>query len=101
MATRVPRINVAFDAETRDAIMECSEASGMSASQLVSTLMQGSLPVIKAMTEAFRAAKTDPSRAVTMLKNLADTATAIGAQTSLELEEARTLVKHRRRKKRA
>jgi site-specific recombinase len=100
VSTRVPRINVSFPPEVRAAILECSEASGISASQLCAMLLSNSLPVIKAMTEAFRAARSDPRRAVDLMQELADGAAMQAAQTSLDLRTAReSAPKVRRRRK--
>jgi hypothetical protein len=89
LATTLKRINVTFSPEIHAAILECSEASGIAASQVVAMLMGSTLPVLQAMTKAFRTARTDPTQAIQVMAQLADQAAVTGAQASLDLGTVR------------
>jgi len=97
MATIKPRLSVTLSPESRAALERFSEASGIAASQFITGIVHDSIPVIDAMTESFRIARSQPERAAELMTQQLLRAATLAAQAKLELDEVKTAPKPRRR----
>lgn len=97
MATIKPRLSVTLSPESRAALERFSEASGIAASQFITGIVHDAIPVIEAMTESFRIARSQPERAAELMTAQLLRATTMAAQVKLELDDAATAPKPRRR----
>lgn len=81
------RLNVTLSPEVMRALSDLSEVSGIAASSFVATVMNDSLPVIEAMTQAFRQAKAAPLKAAETMQDVMQRTIFSAAQESLALSE--------------
>lgn len=85
MPTKNPRINVTVSQELYEALSEFRAASGMSSASLLSQLLSETVPVIRAMTEAFKLAKSSPAKASDALREVVQDAHVQVAQLQLDM----------------
>lgn len=97
MATDKPRLSVTLTPESRAALERLSEASGVAASQFISTLVHDSIPLIDATAKAFQIARTQPQKAAELLGAELVRAQILAAQGKLELDQAVSRRKLRKR----
>lgn len=81
------RLNVTLSTDVMRALTELSEASGIAASSFVATVMNDSLPVIEAMTQAFRHAKKAPQTAAETMNEAMLSTVHQAIQASLALTD--------------
>ena len=92
------RMSITLTAESREALERFSESSGIAASQFITSIVHDAVPVIDAMTESFRIARSQPERAAELMTQQLLRAGAMAAQVKMELdEEMATRRKPRRR----
>lgn len=97
MATTKPRLSVTLTPESRAALERFSEASGIASSQFITSIVHDAIPVIDAMTESFRIARSQPERAAELMTAQLLRASSLAAQAKLELDEHTSIPKPRRR----
>lgn len=96
MPTKRPRINVTISPELDTALQAFREASGMAPSSLISQLLSETVPVVLAMTEAYKLAKKSPAAAAARMRDVVQDAHIGIAQLQLDMAP-----KRKRRKLRA
>jgi len=97
MPTDKSRLSVTLTPEARAALERLSQASGLAASQFISSLVHDSIPVIDATAKAFEMARTQPEKAAQLLSAELVRAQVMIAQGKLELDQAVARPKLRRR----
>jgi hypothetical protein len=90
------RINVTLSADVHAAVMEWAKVTGFAPPQLVAMIMSNSLPVVHAMTNAMRVAKSDPQKAIAIMSELVDGASVGVAQMQLDMRSKSVTKKIRR-----
>jgi hypothetical protein len=96
------RLNVTLSADVMRALTELSQASGIAASSFVASVMNDSLPVIEAMTQAFTQAKKAPQKAAETMNEAMQKTVLESIQASLALTDkanAATLRKTTRKRR--
>ena len=96
MATKAPRIAFTPSVELRAALDRFSAASGVSSASLVASLLAETVPVIDAMTAAYKQARSAPSQAADTMREAMHGAMSKAAQASLALRPAGLLDRPRR-----
>jgi hypothetical protein len=96
MARPTRRINVTLSADVHAAVMEWAKVTGIAGPQLVTMIMSNSLPVVYAMTNAMRVAKSDPQKAIAIMGELVDGASVGVAQMQLDMHSNKVTKKLRR-----
>lgn len=86
MPTKRPRINVTITPELHQALVEFRRASGMSSASLISQLLSETVPVINAMTEAYKVAKKSPQQAAQVMRDLVTNTHVQVAQMQLDMQ---------------
>lgn len=81
------RMSITLSSESRDALERFSEASGIASSQFITGIVHDSIPVIDAMTESFRIARSHPERAAELMTQQLLRASTLAAQAKLDLAE--------------
>lgn len=82
---------------TRDALDRFTEQTGIASSQLAAQLLDGAVPVIHAMTDAFAIARQAPDKAAGIMHESLTKAMVQAAQLKIDLDEDRRTPKLRRR----
>lgn len=85
MPTKLHRIYVPVSAELDEALDAFNAESGLAKSQLLSQLTSELVPVIRAMTDAFRLAKKSPAQAADSMRDLVQGAHVQIAQLQLDM----------------
>ena len=96
MPTEKPRLYITLTPELKRALDSFQAETGLARSALIAQLLSESVPVIDAMTEAYRAAKQSPAAAVDRMRDAVRHAHGKLSQASLSLEQT---AKHRRLRK--
>ena len=91
------RLNVSLSPESRAALERFSEASGIAASQFITGMVHDAIPVIDAMAESFRIARSQPERAADLMTAQLLRASSLAAQAKLEFDGSPSTRKPRRR----
>lgn len=85
MPTKLPRVAISLTPELHVALEKFTAESGMAKSQLISQLLSETVPVIDAMTEAYRLAKKSPAAAADRMRDLVQSAHVGLAQLQLDM----------------
>lgn len=88
MPTKKPRLAITLTPESRDSLERLTQASGIAASQFVSSLLHDSIPVFDAMARSFLEAKKSPQRAAQIMGEMMSGASVELAQHQLAFERA-------------
>lgn len=80
------RMSITLTDDAREALERFSEASGIASSQFITSIVRDAIPVIDAMTESFRIARSNPERAADLMTAQMLRAGAMAAQAKLELD---------------
>lgn len=75
------RISLSVNADTYNALMELSEASGKPMSSFPSLILENSTKHFEAMTKAFLLAKKSPEEAISTIREQLELAMVDGART--------------------
>lgn len=70
--TKTYRIPISFDEETRHAFQQLAEATNSSISACAAGFIKDMAPSVLTLSEAYKAAKADPRRAVDLVNRLAE-----------------------------
>jgi len=87
--TKPPRIAITVSPELFAALEAFTQETGIARAQILGQLVTDTVPVIQAMTEAFRQAKRSPSGALDAMKDVVRDAHVKVAQVQLDLESKR------------
>ena len=90
------RVAITVSPELRQALLEFSDVSGMSMSSFCRQMLEENIPLIQAMTKAYKVAYERPQEALTLMSEELDRAHAKSAQASLDLEESKKVIKLRK-----
>jgi hypothetical protein len=82
------RLSVSITPESRAALEQFSEVSGVAMAQFISSLVHDSVPIIQAMTQAYKVARSSPRQASSIMETQFLRTMADAAQTKLEFDEA-------------
>lgn len=88
MPTAKARMYVTLTPATRAALDRFTAATGIASSQFAAQILDGSVPVIDATTEAFKIAKRSPAAAASRMSEVLGQAMVAAAQEKLELDDA-------------
>jgi hypothetical protein len=87
--TKTPRIALTVSPELFAALEAFTQETGIARAQILAQLVSETVPLIQAMTEAFRQAKRSPSGAMDAMKGVVRDAHVKVAQVQLDLEAKR------------
>jgi len=82
---RRTRLQFAPSPELLDALKAFSEITGYTKSSIISSFLEQNIHVIKAMTEAFSVAKTNPEQAIGIMEKVVQEATEEAKEVQHEL----------------
>jgi hypothetical protein len=86
---KLPRIAIQVSPELFAALEAFTQETGIARAQILAQMVSETVPVIQAMTEAFRQAKRSPSTAMDVMKDVVRDAHLKVAQVQLDLESKR------------
>lgn len=96
MPSKNPRMMLTLPPELAHAFEEFREATGTAPASFVVRLLMESLPMIRSVTEASRAAAKDQQEALDILQSAMGAALHQGASAQLEMLEAGTALRRAR-----
>lgn len=96
MPSKNPRMMLTIPPELAKAFDEFREATGTAPASFVTHLLMESLPMIRSITEASRAAARDQQEALGILQSALGTALHQGTSVQLEMLEAGTALRRAR-----
>lgn len=96
MPSKNPRMMLTLTPELAKAFDEFREATGTAPASFVTHLLMESLPMIRSITEASRAAARDQQEALGILQSALGTALHQGTSVQLEMLEAGTALRRAR-----
>lgn len=96
MPSKNPRMMLTLTPELAKAFDEFREATGTAPASFVTHLLMESLPMIRSITEASRAAARDQQEALGILQSALGTALHQGTSVQLEILEAGTALRRAR-----
>ena len=87
MPTKLPRIGLTVSPQLHAALGELRRVSGMSSASFLSSILEESVPMIEAVTESFKLAKSGVRAPLEPMKDVLAKAMVAGAQVSLDLHK--------------
>jgi hypothetical protein len=99
LPTKKPRMYVTLTPELDKALRELRKVSGVSSSSFVASILSEAVPMVNAVAESFRLAKTGVRAPLEPMKEAINRAMIEGAQISMQLNEHSDVRKYRRARK--